>query len=1378
MSDSDDLIGQSLREGEYLVREVLGRGGMATVYRAYSRSLETDVAVKVLAPSMAANFELRDRFHQEARLLSRLFHPNLLTVHYFGEEGETVYIAMRLVTGGTLRDRLNAMGGTLDLISAARLVRGVGDALQAAHDAHVVHLDVKPSNVLLGRADWPLLADIGIAEVIEPATATGKRRVAGTPPYMSPEQCRGDAVDGRSDQYSLAVMAYELLTGRVPFTAPTAEETMRQHIEAAPPRPRVINPGLPSPIEDILLRGLEKDPSDRFPTVAEFGRSLAEAAERTRGMSLETKTSLADAAPNAIGVLALLALGPLLLMMLPTGALLGGVVPLGWPFQLAFALGLAALALGVRWHVVGLFVRAANALVDAIERSRGGRQYSALRRALVGSAEGVVNLLYVIGLYRLVGTPLLALLGGVLEPNIVRIVGLVMLGAVVIAVLAIVVGIARSAGLQAAAGVLCLAWILTATVSINGLGLTGATGVISLLRLLVGAGIVAILLANRRRTADLVGGAAGGALGRLMLESHDELPPASVAANRQRLALVTAGVLDLVYLLIAYALLRTPLTDELQLVAPPLVAAAIVTAVAGLVWIGLLVRMRVLAGGLGVLLALLLGAPLLLSLPILDGRIVRDTPVLATSAVAWVLGVALLLLLIAARSRLNDLGRAALGGRMDRGLLGTHAADNETLQQRRQGAFGRLIGAFIDVGLLVLLYWLVGAPIAAALVRSTGQTWISAAALGVLLAAVLGVLALAVVQTRQTLAETGGPEWRARAAALAVLCLLVLPLAAVGGAAAPAALATPAGTGSLELQPVRTPMLVVDWDFWLPWTPDQDEATYQLALSCTDGTRIGEFRETFRPAPGAPMPAGRVGQLGPTGAPCDAWPAEYAARRQAAGLGNTSSMSWDALDVSATVNPDNSVDVVETHRVTFTSGVHDHLAVKIGAPAADLSRLRVTEGGVQYAIDPPEPQPPNYARAWQEGADSWVGWWFPSVDSPAQRTYTIAYRLNGAVHVNQQAGRSMGWRVLPPDPLEPIWMATLEMRLPGDVQSDTIHLQSTGAPVQSGLLDGQAAWFTAAAAIAGQPVDATVAFGGTAPPPPPTATATPVPTSTAPPTATLAPSPLATSVPTGTPAPTQEATPTDEPTLEAATPQPLVATPEPTPPSTPSPTAVASPEATPAPTDTPVDLPTATAVPTPPPTDTPVPATPTQAATVQPTDTPAPATPTQVATVQPTDTPVPATVTPTAQPTDTTVPTPTRTPTRTPSPTATSTPTSPPTPTPTDTPTPTSTPKPTFTPTPTPTATLAPSLQRITIAPANPIIFIGGTQQMTASGFYSDGNTRDLTTVATWHSSDPATISVNAAGVITGLKMGSVTISASVGSVVGSTGATSTSQIT
>ena len=168
-----------------------------------------------------------------------------------------------------------------------------------------------------------------------------------------------------------------------------------------------------------------------------------------------------------------------------------------------------------------------------------------------------------------------------------------------------------------------------------------------------------------------------------------------------------ACVLDLLYLLLAYALLRTPLTEELRLVLPVVVAATIVTAIAALVWLVLVVRMQVLAGAPGILLGLLLGAPLLLSLPLLDGRIVGDVPTIASSAVAWVVGIGLLLLLVGIRSRLNHYSRAALGGRLDRGLLGTYAANDELAHARRQSAFGRIVGALIDVVLLVLAYWIV-----------------------------------------------------------------------------------------------------------------------------------------------------------------------------------------------------------------------------------------------------------------------------------------------------------------------------------------------------------------------------------------------------------------------------------------------------------------------------------------------------------------------------------------------------------------------------------------------------------------------------------------------------------------------------------------------
>src|SRR5260370_39180267 len=176
---------------------------------------------------------------------------------------------------------------------------------------------------------------------------------------------------------------------------------------------------------------------------------------------------------------------------------------------------------------------------------------------------------------------------------------------------------------------------------------------------------------------------------------------------------------------------------------------------------------------------------------------------------------------------------------------------------------------------------------------------------------------------------------------MTVLLLLFLPPLAVGGPAARPALAMPAATGVLELQPIRVPLLIADWDFWLPFTPRQDQATYQLGLSCTDGRKIGQFREAFQPGTGVPLPAGQVGTLGRTNVACDNWAAEYAARRAAAGLSADPSLSWDALDVRATINPDDSVDVVETHKVVFTSGGHDHLAVKAGGPATDLAQRGV-----------------------------------------------------------------------------------------------------------------------------------------------------------------------------------------------------------------------------------------------------------------------------------------------------------------------------------------------------------------------------------------------------------------------------------------------------
>src|SRR5207253_7787214 len=205
--------------------------------------------------------------------------------------------------------------------------------------------------------------------------------------------------------------------------------------------------------------------------------------------------------------------------------------------------------------------------------------------------------------------------------------------------------------------------------------LVNSTSVLSAVRLLVGAGLLTLLVVRRRQTAELLGGAAIAGLGRLVVESRPDVSPDTLLAKRMALATVTAAVLDLVYLLLGYALLRTPLIEELQFSVGPLVAAVAVTAVAGLICAVLVVRLQALAGAVGLLLGVLLGAPLLLSLPILDPRVVNAAWPATTTA--WVIGVGLLLLLLGLRSRVHAFARPGLSARLDRGMVGMYAAPDE-----------------------------------------------------------------------------------------------------------------------------------------------------------------------------------------------------------------------------------------------------------------------------------------------------------------------------------------------------------------------------------------------------------------------------------------------------------------------------------------------------------------------------------------------------------------------------------------------------------------------------------------------------------------------------------------------------------------------------
>ncbi|GIW05793.1 MAG: hypothetical protein KatS3mg060_0598 [Dehalococcoidia bacterium] len=270
----DPLIGQTL--GQYQIVELLGKGGMATVYRALQPALGRSVAVKVLPPVLAADETFVARFRREAMVVAGLAHPNILPVYDFGAFNGYLAIVMMYVLGGTLRMRL---GEPMPVSTAVRIVGQVADALSYAHERGIIHRDVKPTNILMARPDWALLADFGIAQLADHRTLTLTGGKVGTPQYMSPEQAAGDPVDARSDIYSLGIVLYEMLSGRVPFTAPTTLATLQQQINAPLPPITTYRRDLPPGLIEVLSRALAKSPAARFSTAAEFHGALEAALE-------------------------------------------------------------------------------------------------------------------------------------------------------------------------------------------------------------------------------------------------------------------------------------------------------------------------------------------------------------------------------------------------------------------------------------------------------------------------------------------------------------------------------------------------------------------------------------------------------------------------------------------------------------------------------------------------------------------------------------------------------------------------------------------------------------------------------------------------------------------------------------------------------------------------------------------------------------------------------------------------------------------------------------------------------------------------------------------------------------------------------------------
>ena len=265
-----DLAGRTL--GRYRLETLLGRGGMADVWRATDTKLARTVAVKVIHASFAQDAQFAERFLREARVVASLEHPNILPVYDFGEEDGIPFLVMPYLAGGTLRDRLR--GAPAPFALGAAWIRQLADALDAAHAAGVLHRDVKPANVLLGRDDRLFLADFGIAKMVETLTGlTATGVVVGTPVYMAPEQAQGQPASPATDRYALAVVAYEILSGRPPFDGDNPLSLMHQHVTTPAPALSSRVGGLPAGLDAVLSQALSKDPARRPATC----RALADA---------------------------------------------------------------------------------------------------------------------------------------------------------------------------------------------------------------------------------------------------------------------------------------------------------------------------------------------------------------------------------------------------------------------------------------------------------------------------------------------------------------------------------------------------------------------------------------------------------------------------------------------------------------------------------------------------------------------------------------------------------------------------------------------------------------------------------------------------------------------------------------------------------------------------------------------------------------------------------------------------------------------------------------------------------------------------------------------------------------------------------------------
>lgn len=275
----EDLVGRTI--GRYKVIKEIGRGGMAIVYLAVQPELNRRVAMKVLPSQLTFDDTLVKRFQQEAVAAAGLKHPNIVTIHDVGEQDGIKYIVMEYVEGRPLSDLIK-QSGSLPLTRVQNIVEQLASALDYAHRRGFVHRDIKPSNIIVSPADHVTLTDFGIVKAAEGTSLTKSGGTIGTPQYMSPEQAKGMPVDYRTDIYSLGIVLYEMLAGRVPFTADNTPAILHKQVYETPPPIRSLKPGLPPTLEMVVARALAKEPGKRFRSAGAMARVLVGAIRAAR----------------------------------------------------------------------------------------------------------------------------------------------------------------------------------------------------------------------------------------------------------------------------------------------------------------------------------------------------------------------------------------------------------------------------------------------------------------------------------------------------------------------------------------------------------------------------------------------------------------------------------------------------------------------------------------------------------------------------------------------------------------------------------------------------------------------------------------------------------------------------------------------------------------------------------------------------------------------------------------------------------------------------------------------------------------------------------------------------------------------------------------